>query len=210
MRLESQDRILLLAPHPDDEIGASAFLQLALQAGCTILVVCFSDCSESMEQLGIDPSQLLSEFSSSMKIHGIDNYELMSFPVRSFSEHRQAILEAMVSLRSEYDPSIVLTPSSTDMHQDHHCIHQESVRAFKHSSILGYEVPWNMLESRYDMFLKISNEHLNVKLRALELYKSQLSRSYANRQFFSSLANVRGVQAGTGLAECYEVIRVVL
>ena len=36
-----------------------------------------------------------------------------------------------------------MIPSESDVHQDHQTIYNESIRAFKFSSILGYEMPWN-------------------------------------------------------------------
>ena len=35
---------------------------------------------------------------------------------------------------------LILTPNSNDFHQDHEVIYRESLRAFKSSNILGYEL----------------------------------------------------------------------
>ena len=58
------------------------------------------------------------------------------FEVREFPRDRQKLLETLVSLRNEIKPELVLMPNSDDVHQDHHTVYQEGLRAFKHSSNL--------------------------------------------------------------------------
>ena len=44
---------------------------------------------------------------------------LCDYPVRRFSEHRQAILDTLIGERDRYQPSLVFCPSRDDCHQDH-------------------------------------------------------------------------------------------
>ena len=46
-------------------------------------------------------------------------------------------------LRAEWQPDVVFQPPHHDVHQDHQTIAQEGLRAFKRTTILGYEIPWN-------------------------------------------------------------------
>ena len=132
------------------------------------------------------------------------------YAVRKLSAHRQEILESMVQLCRKLSPGIVLLPSRQDLHQDHATVTAEALRAFKHCTLLGYELPWNNLSFDADAFIKIEARHLEAKIDALSHYRTQASRDYMNPDFARGLATVRGVQAGGGLAECFEVIRLIL
>lgn len=210
--LQVKGPVLVVAPHPDDEIGCAALLTRLCREGYDVHYCYFSTCRQSTEALGKPAEQLLEENRNSLRMIGIpeENCHGFDFPVRYFPQHRQEILETLVKLRQELRPGLLLVPNSYDIHQDHATISAEAVRAFKHSSILGYELPWNTLEFKNDCLVPITREELEIKLGALECYASQESRIYANRRFFESLANIRGVQIGSENAECFEVIRLVL
>jgi hypothetical protein len=96
------------------------------------------------------------------------------------------------------------------VHQDHYTIAQEGFRAFKFSSLLSYELPWNNLSFNTACFMKLEEKHMLKKIEAVNQYKSQAHRPYANEEFIRSLARTRGVQINTHYAECFEVIRWIL
>ncbi len=205
-------KVLVLSPHPDDEMGCGGTLAKLSEAGIEIHHYYFSNCHESLEALNMPPNQLLEECAQARKVLGLksENCGSYNFPVRYFPQHRQAILEEMVKLRNNLKPDLVFTVNSCDFHQDHRVIYEESVRAFKHATLLGYELPWNTLEIKHDCLIRLDEKHIATKMEALTCYKSQMGRIYANKQFFESLAQVRGVQANTKFAECFEVIRLYL
>ena len=68
-----------------------------------------------------------------------ERLDVHDFEVRTFPEHRQ-ILELLIGLWEEWKPDAVLQPSLRDIHQDHQVI-AEGLRAFKRTTILGYEIP---------------------------------------------------------------------
>ena len=43
-------------------------------------------------------------------------------------------------------------PAYNDVHQDHKVIYEEGVRAFKNTSIFLYEMPWNNLNFKNQVF----------------------------------------------------------
>ncbi|MFN6081442.1 MAG: PIG-L deacetylase family protein, partial [Bacteroidota bacterium] len=129
------------------------------------------------------------------------------YKVRTFNYHRQEILENIIELRNRIQPELVVIPSLNDIHQDHFTIANEGVRAFKNSSILCYEMPWNNFSFTTTCFVRLDEAHIKIKVNALSEYKSQLHRPYANSNFIESLATIRGVQVGTKYAEVFEVIR---
>ena len=154
---------------------------------------------------------LFNELSKATSHLGINNKNIhkYDFPVRKFSEHRQEILEELIKLKNNLNPDLVLLPNSNDLHQDHSVIYQEGLRAFKHISILGYELPWNNLKftSNYHFILNQSN--LDAKLKAISEYKSQNFRTYKSKEYWKGLAVVRGNQVGAKFAEAFEAIRLI-
>jgi LmbE family N-acetylglucosaminyl deacetylase len=205
-------KVLVLGAHPDDELGCGGVISKLLKQGVEVHHWYFSLCEESLQAVNLPVEQLQKECEKSRSLLGInpENCGNFTFPVRYFPQHRQQILEEMVLLNRRIEPDLVLVPNQHDVHQDHHTIYEESVRAFKYRSILGYELPWNTLTFNHDCLISLEEADLQAKLRAVECYKSQLQRNYANIDFFQSLARVRGVQANTMYAECCEVIRVFL
>ena len=135
---------------------------------------------------------------------------LYDFRVRHFPAHRQELLEELVALRRAIDPEIVLVPAMSDMHQDHQVVAREGLRAFKHTTILGYELPMNTISFQHSCFVRLEERHLQVKIRHAAAYESQAFRPYLNPEFIRSLALVRGVQIGAPAAEALEVIRTVI
>jgi LmbE family N-acetylglucosaminyl deacetylase len=204
--------VLVLGPHPDDEIGCAGLIRRLVDSGHDVHHFFFSDCAESMPGVNSTVERLLAECSQSLNILGVrpDRRNRFDFPVRHFPEHRQAILEKLVELRNTLHPGLVLVPNGFDIHQDHATVHHEAVRAFKHSTILGYELPWNTLEMSHDCFISLSDEQVGSKMKALQCYTSQAGRIYANIEFFEALLRMRGVQSNTKYAECFEVVRLML
>ena len=101
-------------------------------------------------------------------------------------------------------------PSLNDIHQDHSTIAQEGLRAFKNTTILGYELIWNNLTFATTSFVKLEKKYIQAKCDALKEYKSQDGRDYMNEEFIFALARTRGVQIGCKYAESFEVIRWVM
>lgn len=201
---------LVLCAHPDDEIGCGAFISKLVESGESVHYAYFSDCAESTRALGFEPEVLISECHESCKQLGIEPDRIMGFdyPVRHFPEHRQSILETLVRLRRKIDPGLVMVASRDDIHQDHATLTSEAIRAFKHSTIIGYEFPWNHMHSHLDMLVRVEKHHVDAKIRAWSCYKTQTARAYHGRQVLEALARVRGVQANSEFAESYEAIRV--
>lgn len=59
-------------------------------------------------------------------------------------------------------------PSLHDIHQDHTTIAQEGVRAFKNTTILGYELIWNNLTFNTQCFITLGEKDVQRKILALK------------------------------------------
>lgn len=207
-------RMLVLAPHTDDaELGCGGTIAKMLENGVEVYVVAFSTAEDSVPK-GAPRDTIEKEFYASMKIFGLPEEHIFvyHYPVRKFPSQRQEILEDLIKLRREINPDLVLIPSSQDVHQDHHVIHEEGVRAFKERTLLGYELPWNQIVTTTQGFVELSSSHIERKWEAMQAYKSQveLRRSYFTDDFVKGLAKLRGLQLKVEWAEAFEVIRVIL
>jgi LmbE family N-acetylglucosaminyl deacetylase len=202
-------KVLVLAPHTDDgELGCGGTINKLVNSEAEVFYAAFSACEQSV--LPEFPSDILiTEVKSATKVLGIkeENLFLFDYEVRTFNYHRQAILDDILNLKNQIQPDLIFIPSLSDIHQDHFTIANEGVRAFKWSTILCYELPWNNFNFNTSCFVSLSDEHLDTKLNALSLYKSQKHRPYTDKDFIRGLAKTRGVQSGNKWAETFEIIR---
>jgi LmbE family N-acetylglucosaminyl deacetylase len=203
--------ILILSPHTDDaELGCGGTIKLLLEQGNEVHIAAFSACRHSV-LAGFPEDVLVQEIKASTRELGVpaENLYLFDYDVRTFNFHRQEILDDILNLRNKIKPDVVFVPSVNDIHQDHYTIAQEAVRAFKFSTLLCYELPWNNFEFKTTLFYSLEQKHVEAKMRALACYKSQAHRPYMQPDFIQSLAKVRGVQVGLPLAEVFEVVRMI-
>lgn len=204
--------ILILAPHTDDgEFGCGGTIAKYVAEGVRAIYVAFSAAEQSV--LPHLPRDILrTEVRKATAALGIADEDCLvfDFEVRRFPELRQGILDKMIELSRRYQPDMVFLPSANDTHQDHQIIAQEGFRAFKRTTMLGYEVPWNNLDFRTSCFVDLSEANLEAKIRAVGTYESQKHREYASAEFIRSLALTRGVQIGKRYAESFEVVRWVI
>jgi len=211
--MELRDRkILVLAPHTDDgELGCGGTIAKALEQGAEVYYAAFSTAKESVPA-GMPPNILEIEVREATRRLGIEPEKLRVFKytVRKLNYSRQDILEDLVALRGELKPDLVFIPSLNDLHQDHSTLAMEALRAFKNTSILAYELPWNNINFTTQCFSVLERRHLERKIEALAAYGSQKMRAYMSEEYIFSLARTRGVQIGREFAECFEVPRWIL
>lgn len=205
------NKVLVLAPHTDDaELGCGGTISRLLSENVVVSVAAFSMAEESVPA-GYPKDTLRREFLEATRVLGIPsrNIEIFSYPVRKFPERRQEILEDLVKLRNRISPDLVLLPSSSDIHQDHRTVHEEGLRAFKETTILGYELPWNQISSNAQALFVLRQEDLERKWEALQEYRTQLSlqRTYFSREVIFGIARMRGCQVKEMWAEAFETIR---
>ena len=207
--LNKKKRVLVLAPHTDDgEFGCGGTISKFINEGHDVYYAAFSACQQSV--LPQFPSDILiTEVKEATHILGIDPSKLILFDydVRTFGYQRQDILDDLIHLRADIQPELIFMPTITDVHQDHHTIAEEGMRAFKFNSILSYELPWNNFSFSTSSFVHLSEDDIQTKVNALQAYQSQAHRPYSDEDFIRSLARTRGVQIGTRYAEAFELVR---
>lgn len=205
------ETILLLSPHTDDaELGCGASIAKFIRQGKRVYYAAFSACEQSV--LPDFPKDILihevKEATSELGIRSEDLF-LFRYEVRTFNYKRQEILDDLIKLRERLRPDTVLMPCLHDIHQDHKTLAEEGLRAFKFCNVFCYELPWNNLNFNTAAFEVVEESDVLCKVKALERYKSQAHRSYANEEFLRSQLRMRGVQVSRRYAEAFEVVRMI-
>jgi LmbE family N-acetylglucosaminyl deacetylase len=212
MNLEiNNQRVLILAPHTDDgELGCGAIISKLIENNNEVFEVAFSICEDSVPD-GFPKDILAQEFKAATAELGLpkENIFIKNYPVRKFPAHRQEILEDLIHLRKLIDPNIVFMPCSNALHQDHKTIYEEGLRAFKHFTCFGYDLPWDTTEFSTTAFFKIEERHVEKKWNAIDKYLTQKFRTYIDKDFIFGLSRVRGAQISVKYAEAFELIRII-
>jgi N-acetylglucosamine malate deacetylase 1 len=209
--LGSWERVLVLAPHTDDgEFGAGGTMTRLVDGGAEVRYVAFSIATKSLPD-GYAPDTLSREVREATTELGIPEEQLTvhDFEVRTFPERRQDILELLIGLWEDWRPQVVFQPSLHDIHQDHQVIAAEGLRAFKRTTILGYEIPWNNFDFSYQWYFALEKSHIERKVAALAKYASQSHRRYSDPEYIWNVARTHGINVNREYAEVFEVYRVV-
>lgn len=199
-------KILFLGAHPDDiELGCGALLaRIATQSD--VLCVTLSDNQENPDLQG-----LLEEHYESMSILGISREDVLveTFETRNFARDRQQILEYLYQLNGEHRPDIVFAHTEADIHQDHGVVTQEALRAFRGTSVLGFDV----LRSSYGFFpnflVEVSEEEVERKVEALAAYRTYADKYYFDPEIIRATLVRHGALAERPYAEGFDILRIV-
>jgi LmbE family N-acetylglucosaminyl deacetylase len=199
-------RICCIGAHPDDiELGCGALIA-NINNQAEVLCVTLSD-----NQKNPSLSGLVEEHKASMAVLGIhpERDMLLDFETRRFPQQRQEILETLISIKRSFQPDIVFVHTKNDIHQDHVATMEEALRAFRGTTVLGFDV----LRSSYGFFphflFEVTEQDVDKKLAALAEYKT-----YADRYYFESATTratmIRhGALAERPFAEGFDILRVV-
>ncbi len=202
----SAERVLVLSPHPDDDvIGCGGLLKLLAGDGAKIKVVYFSDGSFGTKDKSHNKSLIPireEETREAGKMIGVGEEKFL----RLSDLHLQSSPDLAAQIRREIEfdkPDLILAPSFEDLHPDHLAVAEVlylSLRNFDdHINIWLYEV-WGL--SRFNR-LVIINDTIEDKIDALRVHKTQM----ANRAYDEAILGLnkyRAMFAGVdGYAEAY-------
>lgn len=202
-------KVLLLSAHTDDvEFGMGATISRLVKSGADVHLLVFCNAWQSLPA-GFPRDTLITEQYNAAKVLGIphQNIYFEDIPVRHFPQHRQMILERLISIKNELEPDIVFCPSLQDIHQDHATLATEAQRAFKHTTLLGFIFPWNIHTEVRHLFVEVEDYHLEMKHKAIKCFESQSSRSYGRDDNITLQPKLGGMIAGRNTAEMFEMIR---
>ena len=199
-------RVLFLGAHPDDiELGCGALIHHIAHMS-EVLCVTLSD-----NQKNHLLKNVVNEGYKAMAVLGVkkDNVVFGKFTTRIFQEARQEILEYFLKLRKDFDPEIIFVHSKQDVHQDHNTMTDESLRAYRGITLLGFDV----VRSSYGFFpnflAEVSEEDVNAKVKALSQYETYRDRYYFNSELTRSIMVRHGALAEVPFAEGFDILRIV-
>lgn len=199
-------KVLMIGAHPDDiELGCGAFIS-NINGKADILCVTLSD-----NQKNPALSKVVEEHRRSMAILGVppENDRVEAFVTRKFPEMRQEILEYLFQLNRSYRPDIVITHTRQDIHQDHNQTTEEVLRAFRGTTVLGFDA----LRSSYGFFphflVAVSEEDAERKIEALLQYTTYNDKYYFDAQVLRATLIRHGALAERPYAEGFDILRIV-
>jgi N-acetylglucosamine malate deacetylase 1 len=199
-------KVIFIGAHPDDiELGCGAFISNIL-SHTDILCVTLSD-----NQKNPDLKNLVEEHYRSMEVLGVPRQQVLlkDFETRKFPQARQEILEFLFQLNREHRPDMVFVHTRSDIHQDHVTLTDETLRAFRGTTVLGFDC----LRSSYGFFphflAEVTEKDLNCKVRALAEYKTYKDRYYFSEEILRATLIRHGALAERPFAEGFDILRIV-
>ena len=130
------------------------------------------------------------------------------FETRKFPQQRQEVLEYLFQQRLDFKPDMVFVHTRSDIHQDHNVVTEEALRAFRGTTLLGFDV----VRSSYGFFphflVEVSAEDVQAKLDALARYKTYSDKYYFDPSLLRSTMVRHGALAEKPYAEGFDILRI--
>jgi N-acetylglucosamine malate deacetylase 1 len=196
LSLEKAKRVLVFAPHPDDEtIGCGGTLSL-LSTRCDIRIVLVTDGGGAGWLPDGTQHVRLAEFRRAIKELGVTDFIELHQPDGAFSA-TPSLLNQVKQVLKEFEPNWVFLPSPFDYHRDHLRIASAfAPLCMNHSSIeylLFYET-WAPVPATHIVDITSSQE---TKHRALEHHVTALAHGDYMKAI-DGLNRYRGIYLGKG------------
>jgi|GEM_PF-1285139 len=179
-------RVLVLAPHPDDEvIGCGALIQRFVAAGAQVMVVFITqEGARSIVRHADAPQRRrVVESREALADLGVVRLAYLELEERSLSRDADAFATLrgrLVELIGAMGPGLVLTPGDGEMHPDHRAVCRATLEAMDalwaadeidlDTQVALYEV-WGGGEA--DAYVRVAPAEMETKRRAMGRYASQ-------------------------------------
>jgi LmbE family N-acetylglucosaminyl deacetylase len=221
-------RIMVIAPHPDDEVlGAGGTIAKLSSEGNNVYVVVVTKGDKE-----IFSEQLIKagrrEAEKADKILGVKKtFFLEGFPAAKLDTVPHYLLnDELTRLVKEISPEICFIPFFNDLHLDHRLIFDSAMVALRPTpdnkflrAIYSYETlsetNWNVTNPSLsfvpNIYFDIS-DYINKKVEALKIFNSQIKAFPHERSVESviALSKFRGSTVGLRNAEAFMLIREIL
>lgn len=219
------DRVLVVAPHPDDEtIGMGGTIAKLVSLSVPIRVVFMSNgvTSRNVVRETIESRNIAAK--NAMGVLGVSDFNFFDFPDNRFDS--VPILEIAKLLESQvldFGPTVVFAPYRYDLNIDHQIAAEATniaVRPKLSSSVrlyLNYEIlsstGWNHAAPVFspEVFVDIKN-YWPLKLSALQAYGPEIDASPSARstRVIEALADYRGGLVAREKAEAFSLALMVV
>ncbi len=207
--------ILVLAPHPDDEVlGMGATIKkLSKRNSVNLCVITEGATAQYSDKKMIKVRR--ESCIKSGKILGISNFEFLDFPDMKLDTI--PILEINKNIEKiikKYKPKVVYTITDTDMNKDHQIVHESTLIVTRpHSSgvkeVISYEIPGQKLKFFSPTLYENIDKEIRFKIKAFQCYKSEIMKFPHPRsvEAVRNLSIQRGIESSLNNAEAFEIIR---
>lgn len=222
-------KVLSIVAHPDDEVlGCGGTIVRLSKKGNEIYVLILGEGITSRDDIR-DKQKRKSEIlalrrqaEEANKLLGIKKIFFYDFPDNRFDTVPFLdIVKVIEKIKNNIKPEIIFTHYEKDLNIDHQITYKAVITATRPikgetiKEIYSFEIPsstgWNYpLSFSPDMFFNISGT-IDVKLRALEEYKSEL-REYPHPRSLEGVklnAKYLGMKVGLNYAEAFKTVRIV-
>ena len=221
-------RVLVLAPHNDDEtLGAGATMAKHAAAGDEVFVSILTSIGEDNPVMKPNKPEIRAETKRAMEILGVDygNVIYRDLPnVLVHDEPMYKVNKVVIDVVKEVAPDVLYIPFINDLHKDHREIVYAAQVAARTCTDFGRnikevmmyetlsETHWNIECVEGGFLPNVFNEiydFLDLKLRAVQAYESQLKffPDVRSVEALRSLAIVRGAIVGMRAAEGFMSVR---
>ena len=216
-------RVLIVAPHPDDEtLGAGGTLAKFVAEGHEVHVLVVAGHLPPLYPVGVY-EQTVEEAERAFAVLGIKHHRCLRIPATTLGSLPVHELTGMIeAVVRDVAPQIVLCPYP-DRHIDHRLIFDAVMVAARPVGaaagielLAAYETlsetHWNAphIEPAFvPTWVVDISAFIDAKLRALACYRSQIPEWPGARSIGAAeaLAKFRGTQAGCAVGEAFQVIR---
>ena len=222
--------ILIIAAHPDDEtLGCGAYIyQNSKKNNIKVIFLgegtsCRFGENDDEDVISREIEKRKNYCLKALKILGVRNYEFYNLPCGQFDQIPIIKIGKIIEKEiSNFKPHIIVTHSKNDVHADHKISYQATIQSTRPGTknqiekILSFEI-LSSSEKNFEepfapnYFLKINENALRRKIKALKCYKSEISKHPFSRSELNikSLALFRGAQSGNYYAEAYKIVRII-
>ena len=215
--------VLVLAPHPDDEVlGCGGTIAKYTENGDDVYVAIVTKGREplfSAEQV----ENVRNECLKADRFLGVKETIFMDFPASMIENvQRYKFNEAFIQIIQRIRPDIVYIPHRGDMQLDHKMVVDAAMVAlrpkYKHVvkriyayetlSETGWDIPNVTNEFIPNVYNNIS-KFMDKKIEAMQMFKTQLSAYPAARSLrtVEALAMYRGATVNMNAAEAFYIVR---
>ena len=219
------ERIVVLAPHPDDEtLGCGGTIRLLTKSGKQVKVIFLTSGDQADpsnpaskiqhgEEHITDYSMLRErEAMRALKILGVSDYEFLRFPDRKLNLHFESVFGRLLDVVKQYAADIIYSPSMIELNPDHRTTAslaiemQKTVDRTKAGrgplTLLFYEVATPL---RPNVLIDITSSRMR-KRKAVKKYKSQL-RITPYLKYIAALNEVRALTVhGASAVEAFWMV----
>lgn len=199
-------RVLAIGAHPDDlELACGGTLARLADHGHEVHALVMTHGA-----VGGDASVRPDEARRGAAFMGLDSITVHDLPDTGLPLVGNEMIKRIEAAIEQVQPHIILTHSAHDQHQDHHAVHQATLRAARSQhSILCYESPSVTREFDPDVFVDVTG-YTDIKVESVMAHRNQAGKPYMTEDTVKGITRFRGRQAKGEHAEGFESVRLMM